>query len=265
VILTSKDGASWTSAAGNGAFAGPGFTINSVAANARGYVVVGEQVRNGVPKDAMWWTPDLTTWTRGGDTIASTVSSLSSGMSDSKIFAVAASPNGFVGVGTHNGCHTAWVSADGQHWLSYDIPKPVGSQDPLLNHIAVLGNVVVASGDLGVNGGRIPLVVVSKDDGVHWQATPIGNYGAYKGPLGTVTALTSDENGFLAAGLIGPASARLAVTWTSPDGLTWSAATPAGSGAQQITALAAGGGAVSSIATVTAKYGTQSVEIPPTS
>jgi hypothetical protein len=201
------------------------------------------------------------TWTRGGDTIASTLSTPGSGMADSKIFAVAAGPNGFVGVGTHNDCHTAWVSSDGQHWLSYDIPKPVGSQNPLLNHVAVLGDVVVASGDLGVGGGRIPLVVVSKDGGVHWQATPIGNYGAYKGPQGTVTALTSDETGFLAAGLIGPASTRQAVTWTSPDGVNWSAAAPAGSGTQQITALAAGGGAVSSIATVTAKYGTQSVEV----
>jgi hypothetical protein len=265
VVLTSKDGNTWTSATGNPAFAGPGYTVNSVAASGRGYVVVGEQVLNGVPKDALWWTPDLMTWTRGGDMIASTVSTVSSGMSDSKIFAVAASPNGFVGVGTHNGCHTAWVSSDGQHWQSYDIPKPGGTEDPLLNHVAVLGDVVVASGDLGVSGGRIPIIVVSKDGGVHWQGTPIGSPPTFKGPLGTVTAVTSDDNEFLAAGLIGPAGAQQAVTWTSQDGVTWSAAKPAGSGTQQITALAAGGGAISSIATVTAKYGTQSVEVSPAS
>ena len=102
-------------------------------------------------------------------------------MSDSKIYAVAATAAGFVAVGTHNGCHTAWVTSDGQHWHSYDIPKPTGTQDPLLNHVAVMGNTVVASGDLGVHGGRIPLIVDSTDGGVHWQPTAIGNYGSFAG------------------------------------------------------------------------------------
>jgi hypothetical protein len=261
VILTSADGVTWKLAPA-GAFAGAGLTVNAVAASARGYVVVGEQVQGGVPKDAMWFSPNMAAWARGGDIIASTVSSISSGMSDSKIFAVAATATGFVAVGTHNGCHTAWVSADGQHWSSYDIPKPTGSMDPLLNRVAVMGSTVVAAGDLGVGGGRIPLIVMSKDGGLHWQGTPVGGYGAYHGPQGTVTALASDGSGFLAAGLVGPPGAQHAVTWTSPDGITWSGATPATGGAQQITALdSAGGGPVSSIASVTARFGTQAVEV----
>ena len=124
-------------------------------------------------------------------------------MSDSKIFAVAATATGFVAVGTHNGCHTAWVTADGLHWKSYDIPKPTGTTDPLLNRVTVTGSTVVAAGDIGVNGGRIPLMVVSTDGGVHWQATTIGGYGAFTGPQGTVTALASDGSGFTAAGLAG--------------------------------------------------------------
>jgi len=263
VVLTSTDGLTWTSAVGNAAFAGPGFTVNAVAANASGYVIVGEQVLNNVPTDAMWFTSNLASWVRGGDTIASTVSSISSGMSDSKIFAVAATSAGFVAVGTHNGCHTAWVTSDGQHWKSYDIPKPGGTQDPLLNHVAVLGDTVVATGDLGVKVGRIPLIVVSKNGGVSWQSTPIGNYGAFSGPQGTVTAITSDPNGFIAAGLIGVPGHQQAVTWTSPDGITWSRATPATGGTQSITALAPGGSSVSSIATVMAKFGTQTVEVTP--
>jgi hypothetical protein len=263
VVLTSADGVTWKSAVGNRVFAGPGFTVNAVAADASGYVVVGEQMTGNVPADAMWFTSNLVSWTRGGDTIASTVSSRSSGMSDSKIFAVMATANGFVAVGTHNGCHTAWVTSDGRHWRSYDIPKPTGSQDPLLSHVAVRGDTVVATGDLGVAVGRIPLIVVSKDGGVSWQSTPIGNYGAYSGPQGTVTAITSDATGFIAAGLIGVPGHQQAVTWTSPDGTTWSRATPATGGAQAITALAPGGGSVSSIATVMAKFGTQSVEVTP--
>lgn len=263
VVLTSTDGVTWTSAVGNAVFAGPGFTVNAVAADASGYVIVGEQIVHNVPTDAMWFTPNLASWTRGGDTIASTVSSLSSGMSDSKIFAVAATATGFVAVGTHNGCHTAWVTSDGQHWKSYDIPKPTGTQDPLLSHVAVSGDTVVATGDLGVGAGRIPLIVVSKDGGVSWQSTPIGNYGAFSGPQGTVTAITSDASGFIAAGLVGAPGRQQAVTWTSPDGITWSQATPAAGGTQSITALAPGGRSVSSIATVMAKFGTQAVEVTP--
>ena len=263
VILTSTDGVTWKSAVGNAVFAGPGFTVNAVAANASGYVIVGEQVLNNAPTDAMWFTANLASWTRGGDTIASSVSSLSSGMSDSKVFAVAATSAGFVAVGTHNGCHTAWVTSDGQHWKSYDIPKPGGSQDPLLNHVAVMGDTVVATGDLGVKAGRIPLIVVSKNGGVNWQSTPIGNYGAYSGPQGTVTAITSDARGFIAAGLTGAPGHQQAVTWTSPDGISWSQATRATGGTQAITALAPGAGSVSSIATVMAKFGTQAIEVTP--
>ncbi len=263
VVLTSTDGVTWKSAVGNRVFSGPGFTVNAVAADASGYVIVGEQTLNKVPTDVMWFTPNLVSWTRGADTIASTVSSPGSGMSDSKIFAVAATTTGFVAVGTHNGCHTAWVTSDGKHWKSYDIPKPTGSQDPLLNHVAVLDDTVVATGDLGVSSGRIPLIVVSKDGGVNWQATPIGNYGAFAGPQGTVTAITSDATGFTAAGLAGAPGHQQAVTWTSPDGVTWSQATAVTGGTRSITALAPGSGSVSSITTVMAKFGTQSVEVTP--
>jgi hypothetical protein len=213
------------------------------------------------PWDATWFSPDLVSWTRGGDTIASTVSSLRSGMSDSKIFAVAATAGGFVAVGTHNGCHTAWITADGRHWLSYDIPKLTGSRDPLLSHVAVAGSTVVASGDLGAKDGRIPLIVYSADGGVHWQATAIGNYGAFAGPQGTVTALTAGGPGFVAAGLTGPPGGQHAVTWTSPDGATWTTAIPARPGTQEITALSSAGTSVTSIAAVTSGSGTTTVEV----
>jgi hypothetical protein len=261
VVLTSADGHAWRSAAGDAAFTQPGFTVNAVAASTIGYVVVGEQVQNGVPVDAMWYTPDLVNWTRGADTIATTLSSASSGMANSKIYAVAATAAGFVAVGTHNDCHTAWVTGDGRHWLSYDIPKPTGSKDPLLNHIAVTGSTVVASGDLAVpNGTRVPLIVVSTDGGVHWKATSIGNYGSYAGPQGTVTALTAGGPGFVAAGLVGQPGAQQAVTWTSLDGITWSGATPAATGTRQVTALASAASPAASIDSVT-QSGTTTVEV----
>ncbi len=49
--------------------------------------------------------------------------------------------------------------------------------------------------------------------------------------------MTATSAGFVAVGLAGPANAQHAVEWTSPDGLTWSAAAPlASAGASEITA-----------------------------
>ncbi|HEX8005824.1 MAG TPA: hypothetical protein VF482_05270, partial [Trebonia sp.] len=62
--------------------------------------------------------------------------------------------------------------------------------------------------------------------------------------LGTVTALTAAGAGFVAAGQAGPAGTKHAVAWGSPDGSSWSAATPIGRGADQVTALATSGGTV---------------------
>jgi hypothetical protein len=261
VVLTSADGRTWQSATASAAFAGPGFQVNAAASNGAGYVVVGWQMQQGKPVDAMWWSPDLKNWARGGDTIMTTLASAGSGMADSAIFAVSATPAGFIAVGTHDGCHTAWVTSDGQHWLSYDIPKPSGTHDSLLNRVAVMGNLVVATGDIAANGTRFPLAVISKDGGVHWRTTSLGGPGDFAGPQGTVTALAADGTGFLAAGLVGPSGAQQAVTWTSADGISWSAAKPASGGTQAITALATDGNAVTRISTLTAAYGSRSVAV----
>jgi hypothetical protein len=50
--------------------------------------------------------------------------------------------------------------------------------------------------------------------------------------------VTATSDGFVAAGLAGPAGAQRAVTWTSPDGFTWSAAAPlTAAGTSEVTAL----------------------------
>jgi low temperature requirement protein LtrA len=260
LVFTSWSSLHWRSATGAAVLSVPGVTMGAAAANASGYVVVGSQFTNGVPVDAMWWSTDLKNWYRGGDTIMSTTSSLSSGLPDSQIFAVSATPGGFIAVGSHNGCHTAWLTADGQHWLSYDVPKPRGTLTPMLRQVAVVGNLVVATGDIGADGGRYPVAVVSQDGGVHWEASSLGTTATFSGPQGTVTALTPDGSGFLAAGLFGPPGAQQAVTWTSPDGVTWSPALPAGSGTRQITALSSAGHSVISISSLTSQYGDRAVE-----
>jgi hypothetical protein len=264
VVLTSADGLSWQAATGSEAFSGPGIQVNAAASSGTGYVVVGSQLHDGNLVDAMWWSPDLKNWVRGGDAMMTTMSSVGSGMTNSAIFAVAATPNGFIAVGTHADCHTVWVTADGQHWQSYDIPKTKGTTEPLLNHVAVMGSLVVATGDIGdigANGGRFPLAVTSADGGIHWRTTSLGGPGDFSGPTGTVTALAADGTGFLAAGLLDAHGGKQAVTWTSTDGITWSAAMPATGGTQQITVLAADGTAVTRIATLADAHGGRSVAV----
>jgi hypothetical protein len=61
-----------------------------------------------------------------------------------------------------------------------------------------------------------------------------------------ITALTATPKGFTAAGVVGRSSAQHAVTWTSPDGLTWSSPTQAAG--TEITALALTGSTVAGTA-----------------
>ncbi len=76
-----------------------------------------------------------------------------------------------------------------------------------------------------------------------------------------MTALAADGTGFLAAGLVGKQGSQQAVTWTSADGITWSAAMPASGGTQAITALSADGNAVTRISSLTATHGNRSVAV----
>lgn len=262
VLLTSPDGAAWQHAADpTGVFTGPGLAVTAAAAGHGGYVVTGTQEIAGVHYAAMWWSPDLRIWARAGNTIMSTVSSPGSGMAHSWIYDVTTTAAGWVAVGVHNGCHTAWLSTDGQHWQSYDIPKPDGTTNPDLREIAVRGSLIVAAGDIGAGGGRFPLAVVSADGGKNWQATSLGGPGSFAGPQGTVTALTVTGTGFLAAGLEGPPGAQHAVTWTSVDGITWSAPVRAGSSTQKITVLSSAGGVVTQISSLSGAHGTRAVEM----
>jgi len=91
--------------------------------------------------------------------------------------------------------------------------------------------------------------VVSADGGQHWREIVL----AAPGGVGAVTALTAAGGGFVAAGQSGPPGQHT-VTWTSPDGLTWSTAATASANVGRITALAASGDA--GTVTGTAQQGT---------
>jgi hypothetical protein len=235
VVLTSADGATWQ-AVNSTAFTAPGISVMGVTASQNGYVVVGKQVSNGRTFAAMWWSGDLRNWTGGSN------GGLDGRLESSVVYAVGATATGFVAAGTHGGCHTIWTSADGKNWSVYDVPRPPGTTDALLQQVAVNGTRVVTAGYVVDKAGDAPVVVVSADGGKTWRQILL----SAPGGVGAVAALTAAGNGFVAAGMAGPAGAQHAVTWSSPDGITWSAATPVSAG--QITALSAVGAVVSGAA-----------------
>jgi hypothetical protein len=235
VVLTSADGATWQ-AVNSTAFTAPGISVMGVTASRSGYVVVGKQVSNGRTFAAMWWSGDLRNWTGGSN------GGLDGRLKSSAVYAVGATATGFVAAGTHGGCHTIWTSADGKNWSVYDVPRPPGATDALLRQVAVNGTRVVTAGYVVDKAGDAPVVVVSADGGKTWRQILL----SAPGGAGAVAALTAAGNGFVAAGVAGPAGAQHAVTWSSPDGITWSAATPVSAG--QITALSAVGSTVSGAA-----------------
>jgi hypothetical protein len=235
VVVTSADGVTWQPLGSLTAFAGPDGTFMGVTASRNGYVVVGRRADGSRTFAAIWWSADLRNWVSGSN------GGLGGRLPSSIAYAVAATPAGFVAVGSHGTCHTVWTSPDGRQWSDYDVPRPAGASIAALREVTVNGTQVVAAGYAVTKAGEVPIAVVSADDGRHWRQIML----SAPGGLGSVLALSAAGHGFVAAGRAGPAASPRAVTWSSPDGRSWSVATPAGGGASQITALTVSGGTVS--------------------
>ncbi len=238
IVVTSADGVTWQQADSAAEFAGPDTYVTGVTAGQHGYVIVGKQVRAGRVFAAMWWSADLRSWAAGSN------GGLNGRLEPSTAYAVAGLGAGFVAAGTHGSGSAIWTSADGRTWSVHDIAAPAGASAAVLRLVTVNGSRVVAAGYAVTRAGDTPIVAVSADGGLQWTQAEL----AAPGGLGAVTALTAAGPGFVAAGQVGPAGDQRAVTWSSPDGLTWSAATPAGTAVRQITALSASGATVTGIA-----------------
>jgi hypothetical protein len=228
VVFGSADGVTWTPLPALTGIAGSDAQFVGAAAGPGGYLVVGKLGSGASERAAFWWSGDLKNWASGV------------GMGTPAHAGAAVAVNdGFVAVGSSADCHTIWLSADGQHWTEHDLSKPSGATTATLQSIAAApGGRFVAAGFAAGAAGDIPLVVTSADGGAHVTQVVLS------APQGSasVTAVTATSDGFVAVGLAGPANAQRAVEWTSPDGLTWSAATPVSSaGANAITALTNGG------------------------
>jgi serine/threonine-protein kinase len=220
VAVTSANGVSWQPVNGSTAFMGPGACVTAVAADGNGYAVVGNDSSPGRISAAMWSSADSRQWTednsdRGGF--------LDGSKRKSTVDSVAAIPGGFVAVGTHTPGGAIWTSTDGgREWTMTDSTNsgvPAGA----LDLVTASGKRIVAAGyAVNASGRDVPVVVVSTDGGLHWNR-PV-SLATSGGMAGQVTALAVTSSGFVAEGVLGPAGAQRTVTWSSPDGLTWSGA-----------------------------------------
>ena len=250
VILTSADGTVWRVADGNITQDLAGVSGVAATSGPAGYVIVGKLVAPGGSCVAdVWWSPDLTSWTRAHDVNDATGSS--------QVLAVAASAHGFVSAGSHDSQPAIWTTTDGRSWKTIVLPLPDGAATAMLEQIAINGNRVVALGHAapangapaGTGPGAFPFAELSVDGGATWQQVPFSS----PGPDTAFTALTADSAGFAAAGLFGPIGQRDVAVWTSATGANWKPSQSSGlngSEAWQIDALAPSGSVVTGIGSI---------------
>jgi hypothetical protein len=255
VVVVSADGRTWSAADREPAFAGGGLTAAQAAAGQAGYVIVGSQRVTGPDGQsrtvaAAWWSAGLDGWHRAGGAGVTSGTGVTGGTGvvggaggSRQMLAVAATAGGFVAVGSHGRLPAGWTTPDGRTWSVADLPLPAGATAAALQHVAADGRTVVAAGVAQTRGGTVPYTVRSADGGRTWTEAPLPV------PAGTaqVSAVVAADDGFTVAGTFGTtAGERDVVVWTSRDGTTWKAATPAGPGLatpgiQAITGLAVTG------------------------
>jgi len=160
VAYTSANGITWQ-AAGSIAADLHGVVGIAAAAGPHGYVIVGKLIAAGGACVAdVWWSADLTTWTRAHD--------VKDTRGSSQVLAVAVGPHGFISAGSHDGQPAVWTTADGSTWTTIVLPLPAGASG-VLQRIAINGSRIVARGTRTVAGTTMPLAEVSADGGATWR------------------------------------------------------------------------------------------------
>ncbi len=249
VVLTSANGTTWQQAGGGLRQDLGQVSAVAVAEGAAGYSVVGRSAGPDSASEAdVWWSPDLTAWTRAKDMNVMT--------GPIQVLAVAADPHGFVSAGSHNNQPAVWTTSDGKLWTTIDLALPAGASSAVLQQIAINGSRVVALGQETKAGSAVPFAEQSSDFGASWRQVPF----SAPGPNTMITALTADAGGFTAAGQYGQPGQQTVVTWTSATGLTWTPAQVSGLGGggnHAVTALASSGSAVTGIGSTATMGGQQ--------
>jgi hypothetical protein len=251
VVVGSAGGQTWTAVDGAAAFTGPGLVTAAVAAGPAGYVIVGHESAGGRTIAAAWQANGLTGWQRATDAQPGALD----GAGDRQMNAVTAARQGFAAVGSAGSRPAAWLSATGRTWSLVTLPLPRSALSAELQSVAANGNTLAAVGtEVTAAGQRLPFAAVSPDGGAVWTETvlPVPRAAA----SAAVTTLAAAGGGFTATGTYGEPGSEDVVVWMLAPGAkpatTWTTGTPegtglAGPGTQAITALTAGGSALTGI------------------
>ena len=254
VVLTSADGTTWQRASGPITQDLAGASGIMTAADQSGYVIVGNAPGSGgAAGPYLWWSSNLTSWTRGTD--------MNDTGGSSQISAVATDAHEFMAVGSYDGHPAVWTTTDGQTWTTIVLGLPPGASGAALQQVAIgSGGRVVALGQETKAGQAVPLAEFSADGGASWQEGPFGS----AGPGTAVTALTAGEGGFTAASQSGQAGQQDAQIWISATGSSWAedqVSGLSGGGAHEVAALVASGSAVTGIGSTATEQAQQPVTV----
>jgi hypothetical protein len=246
VVVTSATGRSWQAADGATTFGGTGLFTSAVAAGPAGYVIVGREVSGGRTIAAAWWSAGLTGWQRAA---GAAPGALDQAGADHQMLAVTATSGGFAAVGATGTHPAAWTSVNGKAWQAVTLAVPSPAAKARLSQVTVNGHTLVATGTAtSASGQTTPFAAMSKDGGTTWTESVLP---APRGAA-TVTAVAATGGGFTAVGTFGVQGGQDVVIWTSADGRTWKANSPAvtglgGQGIQEITALTVSGSTLTGV------------------
>jgi hypothetical protein len=228
VAWTSTDGTRW-----GRTDLDDGDALGSVAnagARRQGVLVVVGTVtsRLGDRDGAVWSSKDGANWS------AATVAA--GGPGDQSLTRVAGGPLGFVAAGLDGSVPAVWTSPDGQAWTRADGPF---LESERIKGVAVGPQGAVAVGTITTSGDLDGMAWFSAD-GTTWRTVPLGTAGFAGRTSQAVHAVTATPGGFVAVGEDANGERRVAVAWTSADGITWQRQPPSDLGVPPGTASTGG-------------------------
>jgi hypothetical protein len=209
VAWTSADGTRWgrsdlDDGDGLGSVAGAGARRQGVL------VVVGTVTsRSGDRDGRIWTTRDGATWS------VATVPARGPGAQS--LTSVAAGPLGLVAAGVDGSVPAVWTSPDGLMWTRVAGPF---LETERIGGVAVGPQGAVAVGTITTSGDVDGMAWFSAD-GTTWRTVPLGAAGFTGRASQAVNAVTASAGGFVAVGEDANGERRVAVAWTSADGITW--------------------------------------------
>jgi hypothetical protein len=209
-VFTSPDLATWV-ALDMSAFAADGaVSLNGVASRGPDSVIVGGTYT--APSEAaVWRSVDGVTWQRVPSP------SFSSPDGDLRMVKVAATPSGYVAVGSLNDSSAVvWTSVDGSAWQRVDSPAFRSERDLVMRTVASGPHGYVAGG--GALGETISGVVWLSPDGATWERVELPPAEDAASTM-LVWGVASSAHGYVAVG--SNQEGTKGVLWHSNDGRAW--------------------------------------------